>query len=188
VSEFAAPDMTGIRSDYVTEVPPDDQARLAAAFPKIRLLWNAKLRVYQLAYREEGWREGFYGSAGDGWLDGWALIPPDYPPPLDIARVISELKVREVLQQENAARNEKLVSDAVDKWWDREEAKRKQAEADRTNDKYDYEWKRLFAPKVWSNAPVLGPGKKELARREKRQQDSVLREGSLIQSGGSGLV
>ena len=171
--------MAGIPDHFCTEVRQEDQDALVAAFPEIRILWNAKLKLYQIAHREEGWREGFYGSHGDGVLEGWALIPPDYPPPLVISRVINELRIREAMQREMAEKEGcATIAEVVEKAWAKAEAKRAEEQRERFDDRYDFTWNKLFAPRIWSLPK--GPGAKEKAKREQRATDAVLREGRLV--------
>lgn len=183
-----APDMHGIRADFHSEVRPEDQARLAAEFPELRLLWNAKLKLYQLCVREDGWREGFYGMHGDGVLDGWALIPPDYAPPLDIARVIVETRVRvRVHHADMQKKGFANASDYVDHLWDEAMKKKRAQETARIDEEFwgigptglktgpDF-FQRADRASSMPRRPV-GLGAKELAKRQKRL-DEALRKGA----------
>lgn len=123
-------DMGGIPSACYSEVPAEAQKRLISAFPELRLLWNAGIKQFQLVYREPGVRQGFYGTEGVRELRGWAIIPGNYDPPLQIDRVIAECRMRENLAQEQArATGHANVADRVEALYQELVAQQK-AEAD----------------------------------------------------------
>lgn len=197
-AETPAFDMHGIRPDFVTEVRPEDQARLVAAAPDIRILWNPVLKKYQRVQREPGHNEMYYGTQGDGWLEGWAVIAPDYEPPLAIQRVIDETLIQKTIMLERMhAAGFDNESDYADHLFDELVKRADQQKSEQIDheffginsagvkcgpDFFERESRHGSLPRQNRGAVLLpsGPGAKERARAEKRRLDKALREGGPI--------
>lgn len=184
--------MRGIREDFVRNIPPEAQARLAAAFPDVRVLFNAKRKCFQICHREPGLTaakqkamanlglpfaaQTFYGTEGVGVLEEWALIPPDYET-LDVERIIRELRVRQAMQQESGL----SAAEMAEKAWEKIEKQMADDDAARLDERYgwvpDGRGREVNLFTTYSRPYARPPGKKELAKKAKRL-DAVLREGA----------
>lgn len=113
-------DMGGLPSGfYANDVPVEAQKTLIAAFPELRILWNAKLKEFQVVHRQPGWREGFYGIEGLGMLVGWSIIPWTGTPPLVVGDLIDKLRATEAIAQEKAKKyGVSNVAELADKIYD----------------------------------------------------------------------
>ena len=80
---------------YEAYVPVEMQRRLIAAFPELRMVYNAKTKKLNCVHRQPGWRESFYGTTGLGVLGGWSLIPGEYQLGTSIDEIINQLRARE---------------------------------------------------------------------------------------------
>lgn len=86
--------MRGLDRDwYESHVPAEAQKTLVAAFPEVRIIWNAVLRKFQCVHRQPGHMERYYG--GCCLMVGWSIFPGNYDPPLRIDDVINQLRARE---------------------------------------------------------------------------------------------
>jgi hypothetical protein len=177
-AEFPAPFTRGVSAA--------DQDRLKAIFPELRLLYNAKLGLFQCVHREPGWRQTFYVAEGLALITGWSIIPGNYPPPLDIEDILKQLCARRDECIAALARTGRgSIVEAAEKIADEFMAKLDaQADADmdevlgmRTDGTVNPFG--LASSATISRAYVMpkGPGAKEQARAERRRLDRCLRQG-----------
>lgn len=167
-------DMNGLdRAWYESYVPAEAQRRLVDAFPDLRLIWNAELRLFQTVYRQPNWTQPYYG--GCCVMVGWAIIPGNYEPPLSMDSVIGQLRAREHLA--HVVANEKgyaTFAEYVEAETDKAIAKRKKKESD------DLDWllginsETGTVHKIHNGSTVIGPGNRPM-RRDKlpRLEDAI---------------
>lgn len=199
------PDMTGLAEDLWYTVPESAQREIVRAFPELRLLWNPVLEQYQCVHEEPGHFQKNYGTNGLTIMCNWVIIPGNYSPPLDVDRVVRQLRARAELAERATAEHggicalaEKLSEELIQR--------RKKAESDKFDDFFGMNsetgYVSALRPGVarsrayggrpaysrpedlpvapaWLQARAFaakGPGKKELLRRAKRL-DASLRMG-----------
>jgi hypothetical protein len=199
-------DMAGLPDGLWRHVPADAQREVMRAFPELRLLWNPVIEQFQCVHKEPGKFELNYGLDGTQVMCNWTIIPGNYDPPLEVDRVVRQLRARAELAQRAAAEHGGIDA-LADKMAEEEIQRRKKAESDKFDDffginsetgyvapihngsvvsrPYGSTNARFTSPASLPVAPAAldsrafharGPGRKELARRARRL-DRSLREG-----------
>lgn len=179
-------DIADFPEQYTTGVSGEDQARLVAAFPELRILYNHKIGKFQCVHRQPGWRQAFYVGTGLALIVGWSIIPGNYDPPLKIDDVILQLRIRVSECEAALARTGRgTITEAAEKMADEFIAK-VNAQVDRDFDEaLGLRLDGTVSPfGLASDATISrayktpkGPGAKELARSERRRLDRLLRQG-----------
>ena len=186
-------DFTEFPAAFTQNVPEGWQERLTAIFPELRILYNAKLGLFQCVHRQPGWRQTFYVATGLALICGWSIIPGNYPLDMDIEDILKQLVARRDECLAALARTgrgditeaaEKMADDFLAKIAAQDEADFDEIlglRGDGTVNPFglasDAVIARPYATRLELPAP-RGPGRKQLARAEQRRLNRVLREGA----------
>ena len=98
--EGASFSMTGIPDGCWRDVPFESQARVVAAFPDLRLLWNPVIAKYQCVQKDDSVVQPMWGLDGSCVLDGWVIINGNYPRAATAQQIVEMLRVRTYMAEE----------------------------------------------------------------------------------------
>lgn len=93
-------EMNGLPAALYEDVDVEGQKKLIAAFPDLRMIWNAKLGLYQTVTRDPDSNQTMHSKEGLRIMQGWFVIPGNFPPPLDWDDMIQKRQMQHYMATE----------------------------------------------------------------------------------------